>query len=63
MKESALGAESSNKVYIIFRVYDIGRVGNLGLQIYLDPETLRLSQQLEFTAETWSVKPGVFPLP
>ncbi|KAK1624073.1 hypothetical protein BDP81DRAFT_502426 [Colletotrichum phormii] len=49
--------ENSDTVYVIFRVYNLGQV-NMGYKVYLDPETLRRSEQLKFTAETWSVIPG-----
>ncbi|KAJ0306261.1 hypothetical protein COL516b_004717 [Colletotrichum fioriniae] len=49
--------ENSDTVYVIFRVYNLGQA-NMGLKVYLDPETLRRSEQLKFTAETWSVIPG-----
>ncbi|EXF75687.1 hypothetical protein CFIO01_04620 [Colletotrichum fioriniae PJ7] len=49
--------ENSDTVYVIFRVYNLGQA-NMGLKVYLDPETLRRSEQLKFTAETWSVIPS-----
>ncbi|KXH68846.1 hypothetical protein CSAL01_00114 [Colletotrichum salicis] len=49
--------ENSDTVYAIFRVYNLGQV-NMGYKVYLDPERLRSSGQLKFTAETWSVIPG-----
>ncbi|KAI1633135.1 hypothetical protein F4809DRAFT_624584 [Biscogniauxia mediterranea] len=45
-----------SRIYAIFRVYHLGQ-DNMGLRIYFDPESLRLSGKLEFTAETWSVVP------
>ncbi|KAI1487736.1 hypothetical protein F5X96DRAFT_681025 [Biscogniauxia mediterranea] len=44
------------RIYAIFRVYHLGQ-DNMGLRIYFDPETLRRSGKLAFTAETWSVVP------
>jgi len=29
------------------------------MRLYLDPEQLRLDDELEFTAETWSVVPRI----
>ncbi len=29
----------------------------MGLRVYIDPEALRLSEQLEFSVEKWSVVP------
>lgn len=45
-------------IYVIFRVYNLGS-NDMGVKVYLDPETLRLSEQLSFTADTWSVVPGL----
>ncbi|KAI0136379.1 ino80 chromatin remodeling complex protein [Xylariales sp. AK1849] len=58
MKDNAITAESRDTIYVIFRVYNLGQ-DNMGVRIYLDPETLRLSEQLRFTAETWSVVPKI----
>lgn len=45
-------------IYVIFRVYqlDQGDQGP-GLRLYVDPEALRLSGELDFTAQSWSVVP------
>ena len=43
-------------IYVIFRVYNLGR-DDMGVRIYLDPEALRLSGQLRFVAENWLVTP------
>lgn len=56
MRENVLTAGNTNFIYAIFRVYRLGQ-DNMGLRVYLDPESLRLSGQLEFTAETWTVVP------
>jgi hypothetical protein len=56
MKDNSSSAGNRDTIYVIFRVYNLGQ-GNMGVRIYLDPETLRLSEQLSFTAETWSVVP------
>lgn len=47
---------NSNKIYVVFRVYNLGR-DSMSLRIYMDPEQLRLNEELDFTAETWSVVP------
>lgn len=57
MKDNAIDAENRDTIYAIFRVYNLGR-DDMGLKIYIDPESLRLSEQLGFTAETWSVAPS-----
>ncbi|KAK1676480.1 hypothetical protein BDP55DRAFT_727811 [Colletotrichum godetiae] len=45
-----------NAIYVIFRVYHLGR-SNMGFKVYLDPEELRDRKQLSFTAEKWSITP------
>ncbi|KAI1421444.1 hypothetical protein F5Y12DRAFT_767727 [Xylaria sp. FL1777] len=47
-----------NTIYVIFRVYWLGQE-NMGLAIYLDPESLRRSGHLKFQSELWSVVPGI----
>jgi hypothetical protein len=56
MQRYVLTADNSNMIYVIFRVYHLGQQ-NMGLKIYVDPESLRSSGQLDFTAKTWSVVP------
>jgi hypothetical protein len=56
MRDNALTPRNTDTIYVIFRVYYLGRAG-MDLKIYMDPEALRLSGELEFTAETWSVVP------
>ncbi|ROW15001.1 hypothetical protein VPNG_03422 [Cytospora leucostoma] len=61
MRDNELTPGNNDAIYVIFRVYNLGRADRpLGLRVYLDPETLRLSGQLEFTADTWRVTPRVF---
>ncbi|KAL7624644.1 hypothetical protein AAE478_006214 [Parahypoxylon ruwenzoriense] len=57
MRDNVLTADNTNRIYVIFRVYYLGQ-DNMGLKVYLDPESLRLSGQLSFTAETLSVVPS-----
>jgi hypothetical protein len=45
------------EVYVIFRVHNLGKE-NMGVRIYLDPESLRVQGQLEFSAESYSVVPS-----
>ncbi|KAK2051105.1 hypothetical protein LY76DRAFT_529200, partial [Colletotrichum caudatum] len=49
--------EDSNTLHVVFRVYNLGQE-NIGVKVYVDPETLRLAGRLTFTGETWSVVPG-----
>lgn len=46
------------EVYMILRVYEIESEGRIGMKVYVDPEQLRLDEQLLFTGENWSVIPG-----
>ncbi|KAK6840970.1 hypothetical protein PG987_001830 [Apiospora arundinis] len=46
--------QSPDRIYLIFRVYNIGR-SSIGLRILVDPEHLKQTGTLEFTANTWSV--------
>ncbi|KAI1118839.1 hypothetical protein F5Y14DRAFT_397902 [Nemania sp. NC0429] len=58
IQDNANGSESTgNTIYVIFRVYWLGQE-DIGLAIYLDPESLRRSGQLKFQSELWSVVPG-----
>ncbi|KUI64846.1 hypothetical protein VM1G_00100 [Cytospora mali] len=53
MRDNELTPGKTDTIYAIFRVYDLGRGDRpVGLKIYLDPETLRLASQLEFTAQS-----------
>ncbi|KAK8076963.1 hypothetical protein PG996_003133 [Apiospora saccharicola] len=56
MQENTGTTGNSSTIYVIFRVYNLGQ-DNMGLKIYLDPEALRVSEALKFTAESWSVVP------
>ena len=47
-----------SEVYIVMRVFELeSRCPQM--RLYLDPEQLRLDDELEFTAETWSVVPRI----
>ncbi|KAL4806048.1 hypothetical protein BDV18DRAFT_160118 [Aspergillus unguis] len=46
------------EVYVIFRVHHLGQ-RNMGLQVYVDPESLRRDGRLVFQSESYSVRPGV----
>lgn len=65
MQGNVLGFGGVDEIYVIFRVYDLGRAGRpLGLNVYVDPETLRREGQLDFIPENprqvskWSVVPS-----
>lgn len=59
MRNVTLSEENRSEIYVIFRVYQLDQGDQApGLKLYLDPESLRLSRALDFTATTWSVTPG-----
>ena len=43
-------------MYIILRVFNIGQE-RIGIRVYVDPELMRITNELEFTPETYSVVP------
>ncbi|KAI0157391.1 hypothetical protein GGR57DRAFT_510975 [Xylariaceae sp. FL1272] len=49
---------ATGSIYVIFRVYYLGQ-DTMGLEIYVDPDALRRTDQLKFQAESWSVVPAV----
>lgn len=57
MQDNVLRPGNLDSVYVIFRVYNLGR-DNMALKVYMDPESLRVEEQLRFTAETWSIVPS-----
>lgn len=52
----AHNARYHSEVYIVLRVFDVAGEG-LSMRVYLDPEQLRSTRSLVFTAETWSIVP------
>ncbi len=58
IQDNVNGSDNTgNTIYVIFRVYWLGQE-DMGLAIYLDPESLRRSGHLKFQSELWSVVPG-----
>ncbi|KAB8229009.1 uncharacterized protein BDW43DRAFT_289566 [Aspergillus alliaceus] len=55
--EDASGTGGSERIYIIFRVFNIG-TNSVAMKVFVDPESMRRSRHLLFTAETWSIVPG-----
>jgi hypothetical protein len=49
--------ESSDEIYIIFRVYQLNKE-TMGVRIYIDPESLRQQGRLVFTADSYNVVPS-----
>ena len=45
-----------NEIYIILRIFNIGQE-RIGIHIYVDPESMRIRSELEFTAEKYFVVP------
>ncbi|EDN02425.1 predicted protein [Histoplasma mississippiense (nom. inval.)] len=52
-----VAGEPNDEIYMIFRVYHLDKE-SIGVQIYLDPESLRQEERFIFTAESYSVVPG-----
>lgn len=46
---------------MICRIFNLGKGDETGMHIYLDPETKRRNRELEFSAQTWAVKPLTHP--
>lgn len=45
-------------IYMIFRVFDMGK-RSIGVRIYMDPDQMRLDGTLRFSADRWTVTPGL----
>ena len=59
MQEMALReGQVSNKIYVVFRVYNLGR-DSLNVRLYVDPEAHRRQGSLEFAQHTWTVTPVI----
>lgn len=55
--ESTQLAEDCDKIYIIARVYYLGKP-EMGVKLYVDPASLRQKGKLIFRADKYSVVPG-----
>ncbi|MCJ1398278.1 hypothetical protein MMC11_001475, partial [Xylographa trunciseda] len=53
--------KTASRIYIILRLYSIGRGDATGLNVYVDPETERQEGRLDFQIEKWRVTPGWAP--
>ena len=42
---------------MICRIFNLGKGDETGMHVYLDPETKRRNQELDFSPHTWAVKP------
>ena len=51
------GDQNQHVIYIIFRVYNLGRQ-SMGLKLYVDPEEHRRQGKLSFTTDKWTVVPS-----
>ncbi|KAL8947441.1 MAG: hypothetical protein Q9222_006278 [Ikaeria aurantiellina] len=49
--------KSQLSIYMICRIFNLGKGDMTGVHIYIDPETKRRNQELEFSTQTWAVKP------
>jgi hypothetical protein len=52
------GNENQSEVYAIFRVSNLGN-DEMGVRIYVDPETKRKTHKLTFAVEKYSVIPAL----
>ncbi|RDH24776.1 hypothetical protein M747DRAFT_252824 [Aspergillus niger ATCC 13496] len=57
MSNGETQSDNMDTIYVIFRVYNLGQRG-MRVKIYVDPEMMRLREELLFTAEGWSVVPA-----
>jgi hypothetical protein len=44
-----------DNIYVIFRVFNVDKP-EIGLKVFVDPETARLRGELNFTVDTWAVR-------
>ena len=56
MSNGETQSDNMDTVYVIFRVYNLGQQG-MRVKVYVDPEMMRVREELLFTAEGWSVVP------
>jgi hypothetical protein len=47
---------AADEVYIICRVYNLGQE-DIGFCVYVDPESMRLDDELKFTPDAYAVTP------
>ncbi|GFF32149.1 conserved hypothetical protein [Aspergillus udagawae] len=57
MRPVDTGPDNQLSVYVIFRVYNLGR-DSVGMKVYVNPGLMEMSGELVFMTETWSVVPG-----
>ncbi|GLA20578.1 hypothetical protein AnigIFM62618_009153 [Aspergillus niger] len=57
MSNGGTQSDNMDTIYVIFRVYNLGQQG-MRVKVYVDPETMRVREELLFTAEGWSVVPA-----
>ncbi|RDK42854.1 hypothetical protein M752DRAFT_275955 [Aspergillus phoenicis ATCC 13157] len=57
MSNGETQSDNMDTIYVIFRVYNLGQRG-MRVKVYVDPEMMRLREELLFTAEGWSVVPA-----
>ncbi|KAL8716310.1 MAG: hypothetical protein Q9220_000215 [cf. Caloplaca sp. 1 TL-2023] len=55
--QQIINGKSRSSIYMICRVFNLGKGDMTGMNIYVDPESKRRNQQLEFSTHTWAVKP------
>lgn len=57
MSNGETRSDNMDMVYVIFRVYNLGQQG-MRMKVYVDPEMMRVREELLFTAEGWLVVPA-----
>ena len=57
MSNGETQSDNMDMVYVIFRVYNLGQQG-MRMKVYVDPEIMRVREELLFTAEGWLVVPA-----
>lgn len=49
---------TDKSIYMIFRVFNMGS-SSISARIYLDPDRMRQEGRLRFSADRWTVTPGL----
>ena len=57
------GAAAARKIYVVLRIFGLGKGYDTGVNLYVDPETMKQTGQLEFSSidtnssPSWLVTP------
>jgi hypothetical protein len=58
MSNGESGREHPDCIYVVFRIFNLGQEF-IDMRVYVDPDVMRARRELSFTAESWSVAPGI----